>query len=268
VHKDVLKELVASGGVMLGGEKRDITVLFSDLRGFTTFSEHMTPEALTSLLNEYLTAMSPVILEKKGTIDKFIGDAIMAFWNAPLKVAHHEEAAVLAALHMQKALKQFNQVHNATLAMGIGVHTGNAVVGNVGSLDRVNYTALGDTVNIGSRVESLTKKYGVEVMATGEVRDKVAHSDIAFRKLEVVMVKGKSTPTTLYEAVFKEEKRDDLWNLYEEALTFYEKGELDAAKALFEQGKNKGDISAAKILERIDAIDRSTWDGVYRWDEK
>jgi adenylate cyclase len=124
VDKDVLKELLTSGAeIRLGGEKRDVTVLFSDLRGFTTLSESMTPEELTSTLNAYLSAMSPIILKEKGTIDKYIGDAIMAFWNAPLFTPNHQNHAVLSALIMQDTLKEFNKKNNTSLAMGVGIHT-------------------------------------------------------------------------------------------------------------------------------------------------
>jgi adenylate cyclase len=269
VHKDVLKQLMEEGkDIQLGGEKKDVTVLFSDIRGFTSFSEIMSPEELTTLLNDYLSAMSPQILEEKGTIDKFIGDAIMAFWNAPLTIPHHTLHAVRAALRMEDRLKTFNHEHNANLAIGIGLHKGEVIVGNVGSQDRVNYTILGDVVNTGSRLEGLTKKYGVGILVSEEVREAVDDIHIAFRKLDVITVKGKSEPTTLYEVRHLQAFRKNVIAEYEEALTYYRQGNFSEALALFTKLKDEGDEPSAMMVARIPQIDTKTWDGVWHFDEK
>lgn len=270
VHKDVLRELMKSPGKLnLTGEKRYLTVLFSDLRGFTTLSESMSPEALTSVLNGYFSAMTPIILDERGTVDKFIGDAVMAFWNAPLPVDHHEGHAVRAAIRMQEEITRFNGEHGYTLAAGVGIHAGDAVVGNVGSQERVNYTILGDTVNLASRVEGLTKKYGVGVLVTDEVRNKIEDDTIMFRKLDVITVKGKTKPTVLYEARRVSDLFEDISIDYEIAFASYQKGDFDEASVLFKALANRGDIPSQIMYERIMLIEKTgTWDGVWHWDEK
>lgn len=270
VHKDVLKKLMESGSeIKLGGEKKKITVLFSDIRGFTTLSEKVSPEKLTSILNDYFSAMTPHVLEERGTIDKFIGDAIMAFWNAPLPVSHHEVHAVRAAIRMHRALDAFNKEQGTSLAVGIGIHTGFAVVGNIGGKDRVNYTILGDTVNLASRLEGITKRYGVATIVTQEVLDMVHDSDILFRKLDVITVVGKATPTVLYEAREVSYTNHKTIEGYEEALSFYQAGAFDRAEPLFKKLASEGDAPSEKMLLRIpEARGKNEWDGVWRFDHK
>lgn len=270
VHKDVLRELIDSGSeVKLGGEKRKVTVLFSDLRGFTTFSETLTPEALTKLLNDYFSAMTPCILEERGTIDKFIGDAIMAFWNAPLPVHNHAHHAVRSALRMHTALEVFNKEEGATLAIGIGIHTGNVVVGNVGGRDRVNYTILGDTVNLTSRLEGLTKRYGVKTLVTEDVKNEITDKSMVFRLLDTITVKGKSEPTKLYEVTEKGAIESSIFEDYEKARHAYDQGNWVEAEKLFTKLTHSGDAPSAKMLERIPELKKKeSWDGIWRFDEK
>jgi adenylate cyclase len=270
VHKDVLDELMHSGKeVKLGGERKPITVLFSDLRGFTSLSESMSPEDLTSILNAYLSEMTPHILEEKGTIDKFIGDAIMAFWNAPLPVHDHPHRAVVSALRMHDALLAFNTSRGTSLAIGIGVHTGPAIVGNVGGKDRINYTILGDTVNLSSRIEGLTKKYGVGTIVTKAVRDAIDDPHVAFRTLDVITVLGKSVPTTLYEARFAKDFTEELIADYEKAFKYYYEKQWNKAENLWKKLAQAGDKPSEKMLERIPELrKRDSWDGIWRFDEK
>lgn len=272
VNKDVLKELLASGKeVRLGGERRELSILFSDLRGFTALSESLSPEELTSLLNAYLTKMSAVILHNNGTIDKYIGDAIMAFWNAPLTLVTHEHNAILTALQMQDALNAFNTEHKTSLKMGIGIHTGNVVVGNVGSLERLSYTALGDVVNNTARIESLTKKYGVKILTTEEVKNMILDTTISFRKLDVITVQGKSIPTTLYEVSWMHESSHEDTSLHEQAFNHYSKGDFDHAKEIFITLKHKGNAPAELFIKRIEILEQSKpeyWNGVWSFDEK
>jgi adenylate cyclase len=270
VHKDVLKELMASGKeIRLGGERKQLSILFSDIRGFTTLSETLSPEELTGTLNEYLSAMTPIILEEKGTIDKFIGDAIMAFWNAPLDVENHSLHAVRSALAMHHRLETFNTMHGTSLAMGIGVHTGNVIVGNVGGKDRVNYTVLGDAVNLASRIEGLTKKYGVSTIVTKAVRDLIDDPAIRFRCLDVITVVGKSLPTTLYEARYVADFSETTIAEYEKAFTYYYDKEWNKAESLFKKLSKAGDAPSGKLLARIPELRKRTdWDGVWRFDEK
>lgn len=269
VHKDVLEKLMSQGGVKLGGERKELTILFSDIRGFTSLSESLSPEDLTSVLNDYFSVMTPHILEEHGTIDKFIGDAIMAFWNAPLTVRNHELHAVRAALRMHAALERFNTTHDTHLAAGIGIHTGQAVVGNIGGQDRVNYTVLGDTVNLSSRLEGLTKKYGVTILVTEVVRTKIHDDNIAFRFLDTITVVGKSIPTKLYEVRAKEDFEEGTIELYEEAYGYYARGEWGKAESLFKKLQELGDRPGEVMLARIPLLQQKTeWDGVWRFDDK
>lgn len=185
-----------ASALQLGGENRQISVLFSDIRGFTALSETLAPDALTALLNRYLTPMSDVLLAHEATIDKYIGDAIMAFWNAPVDIAGHPRKACLAALGMAAAVDALNHAHGSALQIGVGVHLGDACVGNLGSKQRFSYSAIGDTVNLASRVEGLTKHYGVTLMVTGSVREQAA--DLAFIEADCVRVVGRSQPVVLH----------------------------------------------------------------------
>ena len=187
----------------LGGERRRMSVLFSDIRGFTTISEGMSPEDLVHVLNIYLNRMTNIVFEHQGVLDKYIGDAVMAFWNAPLDQPSHALQAVKTALDWQRALEEMNaskafgevQIH-----IGAGVNTGDMVVGNVGGDARFDYTVIGDNVNLGSRLEGLTKEYGVHVIVS-EATMKELGDEILTRKLDKVAVKGKKEPVVIYEAI-------------------------------------------------------------------
>ena len=164
VSKDVLEEILREPSkVSLGGEEKEITVFFSDIRGFTTLSEKTTPRELVKILNKYFTAMTEEVLKNKGVLDKYIGDAIMAFWGAPLEDPRQAENALLAALGMTKKLdelnKEFMEKWGAQINIGVGIYTGKAVVGNIGSESRFDYTIIGDTVNVASRLEGLHQEY-------------------------------------------------------------------------------------------------------------
>lgn len=180
----------------LGGESRQISVLFSDIRGFTGLSETLAPDALTTLLNDLLTPMTEVLLAQEATIDKYIGDAIMAFWNAPLDIDAHPRKACLGALGMQAAVQAINARAGRKLAVGIGIHTGLACVGNLGSTQRFSYSAIGDTVNLAARVEGLTKQYAVGILLTDAVQAQVP--ELATLVLDRVQVVGRSEPVGLH----------------------------------------------------------------------
>ncbi|HEX9756398.1 MAG TPA: adenylate/guanylate cyclase domain-containing protein [Nitrospiria bacterium] len=228
----------------LGGERKKLTVLFSDVRGFTAFSEKHQPEEVVATLNEYMNAMTEVIFRWDGTLDKFIGDAIMVFWGAPLDQHNHAELAIRCALHMQKRLGELHQKWEAegkdSLDAGIGIHTGEMVVGNMGAEGRkMDYTVIGDNVNLGARVESLTKEYQANILITEatyqeaqeliEIKDlfpkerrrstseishrekrkkrmKIGHAQ--FKDHEPVKVKGKDKPVRVFEVIgLQEEKK-------------------------------------------------------------
>lgn len=186
----------------LAGERRDMTVLFADIRGFTTLSEKLPPAEIKDLLNRYFTPMTRVIFEHRGTIDKYVGDQIMAFWGAPQTDPDHARHAVAAALAMRAAARELAEALEADglprVEIGIGLNTGPMNVGNMGSAYRRSYTVLGDAVNVGARVEGLTRDYGVDIVVSESVRDRLAEIFL-FRPLDWVQVKGRAAPVTVYE---------------------------------------------------------------------
>ncbi|TDX60562.1 adenylate cyclase [Methylosinus sp. sav-2] len=192
--------------LVLGGETRELTVLFSDLRDFSTISEGLSAQELTHFMNAYLTPMTDAILDREGTVDKYIGDAIMAFWNAPLDIADHPRKAIRAALEMRAAMTRFNGERAAEAgregrayrkaAMGIGLNLGPCSVGNMGSTRRFDYSILGDVVNLTSRLEGLCKWFRVDILVSGDLRD--AAADFAWLDLGAAQVVGRSTPTRIY----------------------------------------------------------------------
>jgi adenylate cyclase len=203
VSKDVFDQLMSDPSKAgLGGKRRSMTVLFSDIRGFTTFSEQGEPEAIVQQLNEYFSRMVHVVFEHRGTLDKFVGDAVMALFGAPLDDPDHAEHAVQAALAMLKELDELNRRWAAqgrpTLAIGVGVNTGDMVAGNIGSESIMSYTVIGDAVNLGSRLESLNKQYGTSVIISAATRE-CLQGRYDIRALGDVVVKGKSQPVAIFE---------------------------------------------------------------------
>ena len=210
ISPDFMEELTKDPDKLkLGGETRELTVMFTDIRGFTTISESMSPEALTQLMNSFLTPMSDLVMETRGTIDKYMGDAMMAFWNAPLDDEEHARHACTAALRMYEALAPVNeelkiraQAERRTpvvLNAGIGINTGTASVGNMGSRQRFAYSALGDTVNLASRLEGQTKAYGVNILISEATASHVP--DFACLELDLIRVKGKNEPVRIFTLV-------------------------------------------------------------------
>lgn len=234
----------------LGGDRKRMTVLFSDIRGFTTISEGLTPEKLVEILNRYLDRMTSIVFQFDGVLDKYIGDAVMAFWNAPLNQPDHALRAVKTAIAMQDALAQMNDekaFDGHELHIGLGVNTGDMVVGNVGGETRFDYTVIGDNVNLGSRLESLTKEYGVQIIITeatlGEVK-----KEILTRRLDKVAVKGKKEPVVIYEVMGLMEtvtpKKKKLAKEFEAALDLYFTRQfsatVDACAVLLQTTPNDG----------------------------
>ena len=185
----------------LKGEEKNITILFSDIRGFTSLSESLSPSQVTLLLRDYFTPVTQIIIKNHGTHDKFIGDAVMCFWNAPVDVDNHEHLAIQSAMQILEALKDLNKnfkdKFNVELAIGIGLHAGQCRVGNMGSEDIFDYTIIGDNVNLASRLESLTKFYGVQLIIS-ETMLKGCGKDVLIQELDLVRVKGKSKPVRIY----------------------------------------------------------------------
>ncbi|MBX3647280.1 MAG: adenylate/guanylate cyclase domain-containing protein [Rhodocyclaceae bacterium] len=262
------------------GRKAELTVLFSDVRGFTTISEGLSPENLVRLMNIYLTAMTELLRKNRGTVDKYIGDAVMAFWGAPVADADHARHAVITAMEMQAALPAVNRTlaqHGwPELHIGVGVNTGEMTVGDMGSTVRQAYTVMGDAVNLGSRLEGITKQYGVGILV-GETTRK-AIKDIVFREVDRVQVKGKEEPVAIYEplglegdvgkAVLEEVK---LWN---QALRSYRAQDWDQAEvALLNLSRMAPERGLyGKYMERVahlrKAPPEADWKGVWKFETK
>lgn len=205
VSKDVYEQLVADPSrARLGGTRREMTVLFSDIRGFTTVSERGEPEQIVHTLNEYFTVMVEIVFRHKGTLDKFVGDMVMALFGAPLDDPQHADHAVGAALEMIAALGRLNEQWKAegrpTLDIGIGINTGPMIAGNIGSEAIMSYTVIGDAVNLGSRLESLNKQYGTRIIISAATK-RCLSGRYTFRALGDVVVKGKSDAVAIYELV-------------------------------------------------------------------
>jgi len=205
VSKDILNEVVNHYKEYIkssAGQKVELTVLFSDIRGFTTMSETTPPEKIVEMLNIHFSVMADIILKHNGTIDKYIGDAIMAFWGAPVKRADHAEQSVLAAQEMLEGLKEVNRTlkergFNLEVKIGIGINTGVATIGEIGSEKKKNYTIVGDTVNLASRLESITKEYKTPLIISEYTYDKIKNK-IDGKLLGNVKVKGREQPVDIY----------------------------------------------------------------------
>lgn len=278
-------ELVAEMAVnpaafSLEGENRELTVLFSDVRDFTSISEGLDPKELTQLMNEYLTPMTHIIHRHRGTIDKYIGDAVMAFWGAPVPEKEHPRLALLAALDMLTSVEELRKEFAARgwpqITIGIGLNTGNMTVGNMGSEFRKSYTVMGDAVNLGSRLEGLTKNYGAYLIVSDSTRQAV--EDIAYRELDLVRVKGKREPVAIYEPLgveneLSDEQRDCL-SCYHQALSDYRQQRWQQAQQGFEHLLEKdGDSKLYRLyLERcqqfIERPPPRDWDGVFTFTTK
>ena len=261
------------------GQSRDMTVLFSDIRGFTNFSEKLPPTELSAVLNAYLSTMTRIIQQHRGTIDKYIGDAVMAFWNAPVDLNDHAPRAVQTALDMQAALPQLNAEFAARgwpeVKIGIGVNTGRMSVGNMGSEFRMSYTVMGDAVNLGSRLEGITKQYGVGILATQTTVD--ADPLHAFMKIDDVRVKGKETPVAIFEPLGAKDGLDESLRQtaaeFEAAYTAYQKQDWDAAEAKLGALNARAprplyDVCLERIAHFREVPPPADWDGVFVYTTK
>ncbi len=264
----------------LGGEKRNITIFFSDIRGFTSISERLDPEELVSLLNGYLTEMTSIIINNQGLVDKYMGDAIMAFWGAPLDQPNHAEMACLSSLEMINKLRELQNKWKKegilSLDIGIGLNSGNAVVGNMGSSSRFDYTAMGDNVNLASRMEGLNKIYDTKIIIT-EKTYKNVKDKFETRKLDVVRVKGKKKPILIYELLSQkngiDKKQKDFINLYEAGLELYLNKNWKSAIKYFQKAlkiinDNASNIFINRCNELIKNPPSKDWDGVWEMKTK
>ena len=253
---DLLDQLIKNPDALtLGGESKELSILFSDIRGFTTISESMTPVALIKVLNRYFTPMTNSVLNNGGMLDKYIGDAVMAFFNAPVTIKNHADAACKSALEMIEELdklnEKFSQEGLPPIHIGIGINTAEVVVGNMGSDTRFNYTVIGDGVNLASRVEGLTKNYGVNILITEFTVAKLA-GDFLYRLIEPVKVKGKDEAVLLYQLLPSTPENLTLVKLYNETLDIYREDRLQEAQKRFEElVKTYNDSVSAYFVNNI-----------------
>jgi len=281
----------------LGGEETSITAFFSDVQAFSSFSELLSPTGLVDLMNEYLTAMTDILTEERGTLDKYIGDAIVAMYGAPVPMEDHAYQSVRTALLMQERqlelrdkwsteAEKWGKCHDLVCKMQtrIGCNTGTATVGNMGALDRFNYTMMGDMVNLAARCESGAKAYGAYIMITEETKlaSVQTKDDIAFRYLDRIVVKGRSQPVAMYEPTgFMDElsqETQDCLDCFSQGIEKYLAQDWDTALQMFEKAKgmepNKPGITpGVKDNPSMILIDRcqvmkenppgEDWDGVY-----
>ncbi|HXE95809.1 MAG TPA: adenylate/guanylate cyclase domain-containing protein [Dongiaceae bacterium] len=270
VSADLVAQIMKNpDSLKLGGEKREISILFSDIRGFTSLSEKLSPEDLVQVLNEYLCPMTEIVLEEKGTLDKYIGDAVMAIYNAPLDVADHADHACRSALKMIAKLDELNRSFIERglqkIDIGIGINTGAAVVGNMGAAMRFDYTAIGDNVNLASRLEGLNKMYGTHIIVSESTR-LLAGSDIPFREIDLVAVKGKQQPVPIYELMVADDSV--LRGTFGDALGLFRNREFTAALRMFDDlcSQNQDQVSSlyvGRCREFIDSPPPAEWDGVF-----
>jgi adenylate cyclase len=265
----------------LGGETKNITVLFSDIRGFTSLSEIITPVTLVSILNSYLSPMTQIIMDERGTLDKYIGDAIMAIFGAPLDVSNHPEQACKAALSMLENLEKLNlewiERDWPHISIGIGINTGEAVVGNMGTDIRFEYTAIGDTVNLASRLEGLNKLYGTEIIISKSTLEGLAPSQFFVRELDLVQVMGKEQPISIFELIDLhpgDPERATLVNSFADALHTYRAQKFKAAWKKFADilqtfpGDRPSILYLKRCSEYIEQPPPTNWDGVFIAKEK
>ncbi len=262
--------------IILDGEEREATVLFADIRSFTSLSEKMEPKEVVQMLREYFTRMVEAVFAFQGTVDKFIGDCIMAIFGAPSPQPNHAERAVRSALAMKKALTIFNtfrlQQEKDPIRIGIGINTGDMVVGNIGSEQRLEYTAIGDAVNLASRLEGITKQYGSEVVISESTACQLPE-DVVTRELDKVRVKGKYQPVTIYEVLGTRDEISkalvSLQKWFVQGLVSYRKQSWETAIQEFQHAQQcvPGDNPSAIYIKRCTQYQQNpppdAWDGVF-----
>ena len=277
------KLIKAGSGLQLKSEKRNMSVLFADIRGFTQLSENFTPEELSEFMQIYLTEVTSIIFNNKGTIDKYVGDMVMAFWNAPLDDAEHANNSVITALHMIKATEtlstSFIKRGWPVIKIGVGISSGDMNVGDMGSTYRKAYTVLGDEVNLASRIESLTKYYGVGILITENTLNQLALNHVICRQIDKIKVKGKVTAVKVFEPIgllheLNNQTKEHL-HLHQQGINAYNLGQwIDAIDIFTQLKENKfGSTAVYDIyLNRLKSLKNqapsSSWNGVYTHNKK
>jgi adenylate cyclase len=275
--KVIDKLLEDPAGLKLGGEEKELTAFFTDLGKFTTFSEQLSAEELVNLLNEYLTEMTEILLKHEGTLDKYDGDAIKAFFGAPVYFKDHAKRACWVAIEMQEKLERLREKWVAEkkpeLYMRIGINTGMMVVGNMGSKNRMNYGMNGDSVNLAARLEGANKEYGTFTLISESTYEQ-ARDFIEAREIDYVRVVGRSKPVRIYELFGKKGFMDEsIWKvlpLYNEGLTFYKESKWKEAIDYFKKALEElpEDGPSLALLKRCQLLQRDSrmgkdWDGIY-----
>ena len=278
VNPTIVDELVTNPEKLkLGGENKFLTVFFSDIVGFSTFSEKKSPEHLVKFLNEYLSSMTNLVFINKGTLDKYIGDAVMAFWGAPIPIENHAYLACSTALQMQAELvklrKKWETEGETLIKVRMGINTGNMVVGNVGGKERFDYTVMGDNVNLASRLEGANKEYSTLIMISESTYDEIKEHFLC-RELDLIIVKGKSKPIKVYELISyieqpQSENMLESLNEYNLGLDCYKNRNFLGALKYFSSSLilNPSDAPSKVYLERcelfLDSPPAENWDGVF-----
>lgn len=279
VSPQVAAKLLKNSKDVFSASQIEVTIFFSDIRNFTSISEDFdNPKILIDYLNMYMSPMSKIIIDYEGTIDKYIGDAIMAYWNAPILVKNHADKALSAAIKQIDALEKLNEKLKLKkyppIEIGIGLHTGNAIVGEMGSEGRSDYTAIGDTINLGSRIEGLCKPYGAKILISRQTKEKLTNK-YKLREIDEVQVKGKEVSVALYEVFgFGEFNEDELKieNLYIEAKSLYKSAKFKKAYALFFKAYEEVPAKIFAIyMDRCAEYEKKNvkeFDGIYKFTTK
>lgn len=242
--------------LQLGGEQKEVSIIFTDIRGFTNLSEKVSSQDLIKILELYFTPMTKIVLDNNGTLDKYIGDAIMAFYNAPLDVPNHPKHAVDTAIQMLEELKNINKkldkLKLPNIDFGAGINTGQAIVGNIGSKDRFDYSVVGDSVNVASRVEGLCKAYKAHIIISEFTKQYLDEKEYLLRELDYVKVRGKEEGMKIYQVLIPSSQNEQMKKLFEEALDYYYKKQFVKAQELFEICyKEFDDKTALVFIDRI-----------------
>jgi adenylate cyclase len=265
----------------LGGERKIMTALFSDVRGFTQISESISPAELVQFLNDFFTEMTEKVLDYEGTVDKYIGDAIMVFFGAPLEQQDHAVRACKTAVDMIHSLKKLRVDWEAldlpTINLGVGINSGEMIVGNMGSKKRFNYTIMGDAVNLASRLEGINKQYGTNIIISQCTYNLIQGDSFTVRELDSVRVKGKKEPVTIYELCGYGElyhQKQELATIFSEGLHVYRKQQWEQAIKLFNSVLREypDDTPSRVFIARCNEYKQNSppedWDGVFAMETK